>query len=106
MNLPHHYKQLEERDFLGHWDIDKPTEVTIKSIEVEEVFNPGNKKKEKRVVAEFQGAKKKMILNRTNQARIAGYHGVDPNGWEGKKVTIYRTTTKLKGEEVECLRIK
>jgi hypothetical protein len=46
-------------------------------------------------------------LNRTNCKTIAAiYKTPYIEQWKGKKITLYITTTKLKGEDVECLRIR
>lgn len=103
-----HYAQLKDSEFLGHWDIPvgKTFKLTIESIGLEEATHPTTFKKEWKTVASFKGAKKRLILNVTNMKAIASWHGSNPKKWPGKEVELYRTTTKLKGEEVECVRIK
>jgi hypothetical protein len=48
-----------------------------------------------------------MILNRTNCKTIASiYKTPFVEQWRGKSITLFVSTTKLKGEDVECLRIR
>jgi len=103
-----HWAQLKNSEYLGHWDIPegKTQKVTIESVGLEEVMSPGSFKKEWKTVAAFRGAKKRLILNVTNMKAIASWHGSNPKGWIGKEVELFRTITNLKGEPVECLRIK
>lgn len=103
-----HYAQLKDSEYLGHWDVPvgKTLKVTIESVELEEVMSPGSFKKDWKTVAAFKGAKKRLILNVTNMKAIASWHGSNPKKWNGKEVELFRTITKLKGDEVECLRIK
>jgi hypothetical protein len=103
-----HWKQLKDSEYIGHWDLPKTGsyKVVISAIRYETVMNPGSFKEEKKVVAEFKNAKKKLILNETNKAAIASWHGNNPKEWLGKDVELYRTTTRAKGDTVECIRIK
>lgn len=102
------YRQLKDSEYLGHWDLPdgKPYKLTIEAVHKEELFNPGNNQKEIKPVASFKDKKKRLVLNATNMAAIASWHGNDPHSWPGKEVELYRTTTKLKGKPTECLRIK
>lgn len=103
-----HWAQLKDSEYLGHWDLPeggKQVKVTIDQFKLEEVINPANKKKEWKSVISFRGAKKRMILNTTNMKAIASWHGSNPRDWFGKDILIFRTTTKLKKEEVECIRV-
>lgn len=48
-----------------------------------------------------------MILNRTNSKMIQKIYGTPYiEEWVGKTITLYAATTKLAGEDVECLRIR
>lgn len=102
-----HYAQLKNSDYIGHWDIPEGSvlKVTIEDIMLEEVRNPATNKKEWKTTMGMKGAKKRMILNNTNMALIASWHGDNPKKWIGKEITLTRTITKLKGETVECIRV-
>jgi hypothetical protein len=50
---------------------------------------------------------KKLWCNKTNGRTIADLHGSDVNGWVGKRVTIYPTTTRgAAGKTVDCIRVR
>lgn len=75
--------------------------LTISTIELAE-FKDGQKK----LAVLFQGKEKGLILNKTNAALIAEQHGPNSDGWPGKEVSIYPTTTDFGGERVECIRVE
>jgi hypothetical protein len=102
-----HWAQLKDSPYLGHWDIPvgKTWKVVIEAVDLEECTHPTTFKKEWKTVCAFKGAKKKLILNTTNMRAIASWHTNNPKTWAGKEVELFRTWTKLKGEDVECLRI-
>jgi hypothetical protein len=82
-------------------------DLTVTILEVKRELITGDAgRKEECTVAQLKG-QKPMILNRTNCKTIAAiYKTPYIEQWKGKKITLYITTTKLKGEEVECLRIR
>ena len=49
---------------------------------------------------------KPLVMNKTNSEAIAAIHGVKPSEWPGKQIVLYQDTTKLKGETVNCIRIR
>lgn len=51
-------------------------------------------------------APKRLVLNKTNTKAIAAMHGAKAADWAGKSITLYTTTTKLKGDTVDCIRVK
>lgn len=77
--------------------------VTIERITQEEMPNGDG---ELRPVLYFVGAKKGMVLNKTNAKRIAQMHGEDTDAWIGKQILIYPSETDLRGETVPCIRVK
>lgn len=101
-----HYKLLHPRNYISAADLDgKDATLTIESIQHEDVVGESGRKENLPIVT-FAKAKKKFILNRTNAKAIAAQHGPDVDGWVGKSITIYPTTTKAKGEVTECIRIR
>lgn len=101
-----HYKLLHPRNYISAADLDgKDRTLTIESVQHEEVVGEAGRKENLPVVT-FAKAVKKFILNRTNAKSIANQHGPDVDGWAGKTVTIYPTTTKAKGEVTECIRVR
>ncbi len=77
--------------------------VTIERITQEEMPNGDG---ELRPVLYFRGAKKGMVLNKTNAKRIASIYGEDTDDWIGKEILIYPSETDLRGETVPCIRVK
>lgn len=50
-----------------------------------------------------------LILNRVNGGRkgtIAALYGTETNDWIGQRITLYPTTTLMKSQQVECIRIR
>jgi len=47
-----------------------------------------------------------LVLNKTNGKLIAAIHGRDASKWIGKQVVLYKDTTRLGKENVECVRIR
>jgi len=83
-------------------DLDgKPRLVTIKKFSVEKL-DDGNKP-----AVWFVEEEKALILNITNGKKIEGICGTgDPKGWTGKRVVLYPTETELRGETVDCIRVR
>lgn len=110
-----HWKQLADYNYMGAFSLDgiaKEVVVTIKSVAQELVTGP-NGKQDPCIVAHFveehvNGVDiKPMILNKTNCKAIEKALGTgDIDGWIGKQVVVYATTTKYQRDMVPCLRIK
>jgi len=94
-------------DWVRAWDLGgKPITVTITKVEAGVLEDPRRKKKDKKPIVWFQGAKKPLALNRTNSKTIATLYGNNTEAWIGKAITIYPTRTQFGSEEVDCVRIK
>lgn len=103
-----HYKELTGKPYLAAEDLKEGQEakLVIEDAFLEDAFNPRTKKPVEVGVIKFVGKTLKMVLNTTNGKAIAQAYGTETNGWKGKEVILYRTTTKLGREVVPCLRIK
>jgi hypothetical protein len=102
-----HWKKLVNPDYIGAYSLTpgKDLTVTIDSVGRELVTGTGGKKEEC-TVAKLKG-QKPFIINRTNAKTISQVHGSPYiEDWAGKKITLYISTTKVAGEEVECLRVR
>lgn len=102
-----HWKKLHNPDYLGAYSLPDGNDliVTIKEVKREFIISVGGKKEEC-TVAHLEG-QKPMILNVTNQKMITNIHGTPYiEDWKGKQIKLYCATTRLKGENVECLRIR
>jgi hypothetical protein len=47
-----------------------------------------------------------MPLNMTNWDSVAAIAGDDTDDWPGHRVELYPTTTTLRGNTVECTRVR
>ena len=102
-----HWKKLINPDYLGAYSLDGLTElnVTIEKVVREMVTGTGGKKEECTVA--YLKNQKPFIINRTNGKTITKVlKSPYVEEWCGKSITLYATTTKVAGEEVECLRVR
>lgn len=75
--------------------------LTIESVQVVEF-----KDKSRKAAIKFKGRQKGLVLNKTNAQLIGKQHGQDMEGWGGKDIIIYPTTTDFGGEMVDCIRVE
>lgn len=102
-----HWKKLINPDYLGAYSLDGMSEinVTIEKVVRELVTGNGGKKEECTVA--YLKNQKPFIINRTNGKTITKVlKSPYVEEWCGKTITLYATTTKVAGEEVECLRVR
>ncbi len=110
-----HWKQLADYNYMGAYSFDGKVDqivVTIKKVIQETVTGPGGKE-DRCIVAYFEETNvsgidvKPMILNKTNCKAIEKALGTgDIDGWIGKQIVVFETTTKWQRDLVPCLRIK
>lgn len=101
-----HWKRLINPDYIGAYSLNEGEDLTVKIdyVQVEEIVGTGGKK-EHCTVAHLVD-EKPMILNVTNSKTIAKLYGPYIEDWQGKRITLFASTTRLAGETVECLRIR
>jgi hypothetical protein len=100
-----HWKKLFDYRFISAEEIEKETTVTIEGIEQDEAFN--GREKEAVTVLRFKGAKKGMILNKTNAKLISSITGSPfTEDWIGKQITLTTKKVAAFGQQVEAIRIK
>lgn len=100
------YRKFYDKEFLGAWDIpDRDIVLTIASAGGGELTGLGGRKTKKAVIG-FNGTEKKMAVNATNGKAIAAMYGNYVQDWVGKRVALYKTTTQMGGDTVECIRIR
>lgn len=100
-----HWRTLVNPDYIGAYCIDKDTIVKIISV-ARQIVKGEAGKQEECTVAQLQGLKP-FIINRTNAKTITKVLGTPYiEEWAGKSITIYPTTTSVKGDMVECLRVR
>lgn len=101
-----HWKLMYPSEYVAACDLHgKDSKVVIERVDIEAVVGSDGKKQDKPVVW-FRGAKKRMVLCKTNAKAVAKQHGNDTDGWVGKSITIYPTTCMAFGEEKECIRVR
>jgi len=106
-----HWLQNPNKNYLGHWDLPSgcPVILTIVSAQWEEVKNPIiNKSEAKRVIRfkEVDKWVKPMICNQINaQMILKSTTEKYMEDCAGKKIKIAVSQTRVKGEEVDCLRV-
>ena len=77
--------------FVNGSDIVKPTKLTIHEVSVQEFTDQRDPTvKQKKVVLSFSGARKRLILNRTNAHVLMAAFGDELNGWPGNQVILNR----------------
>jgi len=86
---------LREADLAG-----RDVTVTIANVLFRE-FDDGNK-----IELQFSETDKKLILNVTNARTIADMYGDNTDGWAGRPITLFPTTTDFSGKRVACIRIR
>jgi hypothetical protein len=74
--------------------------VTIAAVDSKE-FDNG-----KKLILKFTGAKKAMVVNKTNGKRIAFIHGDETTNWIGKKIVLAPEMVSYKGDAVWAIRVK
>jgi hypothetical protein len=88
-------------NFLTHLDLPLPLQVwTIQSAAPQLV---GTDQKICISFAEFPA--KPLGCNKTNLTRIAELYGTNADGWIGKQMQVYRSTTSYSGKVMQCIRL-
>ena len=102
-----HWKKLVNTDYIGAYSLTPGQDLTVTILSVgRELVTGTGGKKEECTVAKLKG-QKPFIINRTNAKTISQVHGTPfIEEWAGKQITLYVSTTKVAGEEVECLRVR
>ena len=80
--------------------------VTIESVVIESVYNPGEHVAKDHPIVYFHNATKGMLLNKTNWNSIAELYGDDTDGWIGKKVVLFAKEVSTPDGPQPAVRIK
>ena len=93
-------------DYLSAKDIQEtgPKKVTISSVPSEQIR--GDNGMEDKWVLGFDGARKRLILNVTNNNTLIDAFGYESNDWLGKVVNLFTVDVQFGGKMVLGLRIK
>lgn len=80
-------KKVFSSEYIGELDLPKPATVEISAVTYE-TADLGSVKDQRLIIA-FKGAKKRLVVNKTNAKRIVRLHGHKTAEWIGKSITIY-----------------
>ena len=104
METKTHWRKLENPEYLGSWDLDgKDKTVKILNVITKEILGVDGKKLKTILVLENS---KPMIVNVVNRLMIQNIYNEFVEDWKGKLITIYPTKTKVKGDFMDCIRIR
>lgn len=105
------WRSMYEGKYLGAWNLVDPegnkrdVVVTIEKVEAAEIVGEGGKKNKKPLIY-FRGKSLPMVIGKTVGKTIAAMYGNETRHWEGKRITLYSTTTSVGGEEKDCIRCR
>ena len=77
--------------------------VKISGVQMEDVGS--DDKPERKPVVYFQGAKKGLVLNKTNALTISEVIGSETDNWVGVKVQLFATRVPFQGRMVDAIRL-
>ena len=102
-----HWKQLKNPNYLGAYSLPDGKDLIIEIISVSKEFVKGeNGKEDECTVAKIKD-NKPMILNVTNCKMLERlFETPFIEEWSGRRFTIYAAKVIVKGEPIECLRIR
>lgn len=104
--MPHYKRMYDDKEHIYAFDLDgRDVTLTIEKVFAGEVQGEKGRKSKKPVI-KFVGKDKKLAVNKTNGKTIAQLYGTDTDGWLGKAITLYPTTTDFGGDTVECIRVR
>lgn len=102
-----HWKQLVNPDYLGAYSLPEGKDIIVKIKSVERGVVKGAGGREDECTIAHLESQKPFILNNTNCKTIAKLFKTPYiQDWAGKSIQVFQSTTSLKGETVECLRIR
>ena len=99
------WRNMFDRDYIGHFDLQEDVTVTISRVVCKELTNKNGKSK--KPILHFEGKDKGYAACKTSCKAIAGMYGNKTKDWVGKKITLFATTCEAFGESnVDCIRVR
>ena len=99
--------EVYKTDYVAAGDLDgKDVTLTVKAIHGPNKLKREDGKLIDKPVAEFAETPKKLVIGKTNARLIRMTHGNEMDGWVGRKITLYPTTTemaKAAAEQAGCI---
>lgn len=92
--------------YLKAEDLPHAVTVTIQCTNMEDITNSQTNKTEQKAVVFFHGKDKGLVLNQVNWTSIEEQWGDETDGWPGRQITLFATTTPFGNKIVPCIRIK
>jgi len=80
----------------------KSYRLPVEAVTVEEI---GDEREEKLVVS-FRGAKKSLVLNKTNASALVAAYGDDTDAWPGRMVELFTVPVTFNGRTYDGVRIR
>lgn len=105
------FRTMYDREYIGAFDLPEgkgDTTLTIAKVEGGELTAMGGRKSKKPIVRWKETGMKPLICNKTNGKTIAAMYGNFVEAWAGKRVTLFRGSTRNPedGGNVDCIRIR
>jgi hypothetical protein len=100
-----HYRAMFRGDYIAAVELPENREVTRTIREVRLVQMESEDGVSEKPVCFFAETHRGWVLNRTNAECLAGMFGEETSRWQGKRVTLYRTTVQLGRERVPGIRV-
>lgn len=98
---------MYDKEYLGEWDLQgRDVTVTIARVTPGELHVQESNKKKKSPLVYFDGKEKALVCNHTNGATIAQMYGPKTEGWIGKSITLFPSTTHSPKGVVPCIRVR
>jgi hypothetical protein len=91
----------DQSRFFRAEDLKTETRLKIKNV-TEEKMADG----EVKLTVWFTNDKRGLVLNRTNNRTIRGAFGDAVDGWPGKVIVLFPTTTEIGGKTVPAMRVR
>ena len=102
-----HWKQLTNPNYIGAYSLQEGKDLEVQILKVTKEIVKGEGGKQDECTIATLKDQKPLILNVTNCKTISKLFGTPYiEEWAGKKITLFKSVTNLKGEQVECLRIR
>lgn len=83
-------------------DVESDTVVKIEGVRLVDIEDDGVLKP----VMSFTGRKKALVVNKTNFRTIAALFGDETDGWTGKQIELFKSTTQFGADVVDCVRVR
>ena len=98
------YDDIYGSKYLSATDLEAPVTVTITEVATE-IFQRPNAPSQTKAILHFKGAKKGMVVNRTNADALARAFGKTFENWINKRITIRPEQTLFSGKPTMGLRL-